>query len=73
MRHDTTARLHEIAAPTLVITGDGDRLIPSEHSSVLAEKIPGARLETLAGGTHGFNLEMPDAFNHAILSFLATT
>jgi pimeloyl-ACP methyl ester carboxylesterase len=71
MRHDTTALLGNIAAPTLIITGTADRLIPPASSDVLAELIPGAKLVKLEGGSHGFNVEMPDRFNDEILRFLA--
>jgi pimeloyl-ACP methyl ester carboxylesterase len=70
--HRTTDRLHQIAAPTLVLTGDADRLISPVNSDVLAQSIPGAKLVKIPGGSHGFNLEMPEAFNGAVLDFLAT-
>jgi pimeloyl-ACP methyl ester carboxylesterase len=69
--HDTRARLAALRAPTLVITGDADQLIPARHSDELARLIAGARLEKFPGGSHGFNLEMPDRFNAAVLDFLA--
>jgi len=70
MSHKATDRLHTIAAPTLVLTGDADRLIPPANSDILAANIPGARLVKLPGGTHGFNIEQADAFNRAVLEFL---
>lgn len=69
-RHDTTTRLSEIKAPTLVITGDADLLIPSSNSDYLAEKIPAARLVKIPGGSHAFNIETPDVFNRTVLDFL---
>jgi pimeloyl-ACP methyl ester carboxylesterase len=72
MGHRTTDRLHQIGAPTLVLTGDADRLISPANSEVLAQSIPGARLVRVPGGSHGFNLEMPAAFDAAVLDFLAT-
>ncbi|HXJ35589.1 MAG TPA: alpha/beta fold hydrolase [Candidatus Eisenbacteria bacterium] len=71
MTHKATDRLTGIAAPTLVLTGDADRLISPANSDVLAQRIPGAKLVRLPGGTHGFNFEMPDAFNREVLGFLA--
>src|SRR5207244_4339379 len=56
-RHNTLARLSQIRAPTLVLTGDADRLVPPQNSEVLARAIPGARLHTLAGAGHAFPLE----------------
>jgi pimeloyl-ACP methyl ester carboxylesterase len=71
MSHRTTDRLHRIGAPTLVITGDADLLIPPAHSDALARHIPGARLVKIPGGSHGFNLETPDVFNRTVLDSLA--
>lgn len=70
--HDSVARLAQITAPTLVITGDSDLLIPPACSELLAEKIPGARLTKVPGGSHGFNFETPEVFNKAVLEFLAS-
>ena len=72
MSHKATDRLHQINAPTLVITGDADLLIPPGNSDILAKSIPGARLVKIPGGSHGFNFETPDVFNRAVLDFLAT-
>ena len=54
---DATSRLGEIRVPTLVLTGDADRLVPAENSRRLAEAIPGARLALLPGAGHCFPLE----------------
>src|SRR5262245_58858147 len=61
--HKTTDRLATIKAPTMVLTGDADRLISPANSAVLARSIPGARLVEIPGGSHAFNVEMPDRFN----------
>ena len=55
--HDSMKRLPELRMPTLVLTGDRDRLIPAVNSRRLAEAIPGARLVFLAGAGHCFPLE----------------
>ena len=70
MSHKATDRLHQIAVPTLVLTGDADRLIPPKNSEILADAIPGAKLLMIPGGSHGFNFETPDVFNRAVLDFL---
>ncbi|HVO27432.1 MAG TPA: alpha/beta hydrolase [Candidatus Margulisiibacteriota bacterium] len=72
MSHKATDRLQHITAPTLVITGDADRLVPPANSEILATHIPGARLVKVPGGSHGFNFETPDVFNREVLDFLAT-
>ena len=72
MSHKATDRLHQITAPTLVLTGDADRLVPPANSDLLAQHIPGAKLVRVAGGSHGFNFETPEVFNRAVLEFLAS-
>ena len=72
MSHKATDRLAHITAPTLVITGDADRLIPPANSDILAKGIPGAKLVKIPGGSHGFNFETPEVFNRAVLEFLAS-
>jgi pimeloyl-ACP methyl ester carboxylesterase len=72
MSHKATDRLHHIQSPTLVITGDADRLIPPANSDILAEHIPGARLVKVPGGSHGFNFETPEVFNREVLGFLGS-
>lgn len=42
-------------------------LAPCEY---VAKKIPGARLETIAGAGHSSNLDRPGAFNRVLLDFL---
>ena len=71
MGHQATDRLHRITAPTLVITGDADRLVSPANSDVLAREIPGAKLVRIEGGSHGFNFETPERFNREVLEFLA--
>jgi len=50
--HDTSARLSRIQAPTLVMHGDRDRLLPPENAEVLARLIPGSQLRFVPGAGH---------------------
>lgn len=68
--HDTYERLPQIAAPTLVITGDADRIIPTENSRILASQIPDAELVILENSGHGFISDAEAESNRAILDFL---
>ena len=70
MGHDTYDRLPNIKAPTLVISGDADRLVPVENSRLLASRIPNAELVTLENAGHGFCVEAADEANKAVLDFL---
>lgn len=60
MGHDTSARLAEVQAPTLVVHGTGDRLLDSANGELIARLIPGARLELLEGAGHMFFWEQPE-------------
>jgi 3-oxoadipate enol-lactonase len=70
MRHDTYERLAEIKAPTLVIAGDADKLVPIENSRILASRIAKAELVILKNMGHGFNIEAADETNKFILDFI---
>lgn len=57
--HDSTAILGRIAAPTLVLHGSADRVMPAGNGALLAERIPRARLRWLRGRGHMFFQEDP--------------
>ncbi len=65
------AELVHLRLPVLVITGSQDSLTPVGDAEELAELIPHARLEVLSGAAHGLMVEAPNAFNEAVLRFLA--
>lgn len=69
-RHDASQRLHGLAIPTLVLTGDADLLIDAENSRRLARALPDARLEILSGAGHDFPTEEPRATARAVTEFL---
>ena len=58
--HDTAARLGDISAPTLVVHGTDDEMLPVQNGRMIAERIPGARLEVLEGVGHLFWVEEPE-------------
>jgi 3-oxoadipate enol-lactonase len=60
----------EIDVPTLVITGEHDRVAAPEHARAMAAAIPAARFVEIAGAGHVTNIEAPLAFNRALLDFL---
>ena len=68
---DSFDRLNEIRAPTLVIHGDIDRLIPPANGDVLAAAIGGAEKLTLSGVAHMFFWERPEKTADAVIEFLA--
>ncbi len=69
-RPAAAARLGEIKAPTLLVLGDRD--VPQIKATVgtLEKGIAGSRKVVIEGAGHMVNMEKPDAFNEAVLSFL---
>jgi pimeloyl-ACP methyl ester carboxylesterase len=63
-------RSHRIAAPTLILWGDADRIVAPVYAQAFAKKIPGARVETIARAGHLPQLEQPDAVLKALSGFL---
>ena len=61
--------LHHLRTPTLVLTGERDRIVPPCNGRILAARIPDARLEVVPGG-HLFLMEHPDDCADSISTFL---
>jgi 3-oxoadipate enol-lactonase len=68
--HDTYDRLPQIRAPTLVIAGGDDELVPSANSPILAQRIPGAELVMYPKARHGYLGEVAAEATAAVLDFL---
>ena len=62
-------RLGELSVPSLVITGDDDRVVPTAQSIRLAREIPGARLSVLENCGHLPQEECPAAFIETFADF----
>jgi pimeloyl-ACP methyl ester carboxylesterase len=71
LAHDVVDALHQITAPTLVIHGDVDPLIPPANGAYLATHIAGARHVVYRGVGHIPIIERADDFNRDVLDFLA--
>jgi 3-oxoadipate enol-lactonase len=63
-------RLPGISAPTLVIHGETDQLVPVGNGKVIASRIPGAKLVMLPHASHIFITDQPEASLKAIMDFL---
>ncbi len=66
----THARLGAITAPTLVLTGAEDAVVPPSDSAALAEGIPGARAKDYARTGHAFLFHEPARVASDIVDFL---
>ena len=69
MEHETSERLPQIAAPTLVLAGGRDPTSRPELCRAVAERIPGARFEVLQEESHQPFQEVPDEWNALVDSF----
>ena len=58
--HDAHLRLPEIAAPTLIIHGSEDRMLPVSNGEAIARAMPDARFERYDGVGHMFWIERPE-------------
>lgn len=68
---DVTNRLHEVRAPTLVIWGSEDRVVPLDIGLQIAVRIPGADLHVMGLCGHVPHIERPNDFNQLVTQFLA--
>lgn len=64
-------RLDELSMPVLVITGDDDRIVPTEQTVRLAGEIPGAELVVIPNCGHVPHEECPAEFLTAVDNFLS--
>lgn len=70
VRDDVRPLLEEIRAPTLVIWGERDSLVPLTHAWQLRQQIPEAELAVLRGAAHNPMVDRPADFNRLVLRFL---
>jgi pimeloyl-ACP methyl ester carboxylesterase len=68
--HNCYGRLDRIRAPTLVVHGACDRIIPVANAHMTASRVPGAQLEILEEAGHLYPTEEP-AVDEAIGTFFA--
>ena len=67
---DASGRVRGIAAPTLVIHGSDDRIVPVSNARALAQAVPHSRLCVLEGAGHLVFIEKSEEVNGEVASFL---
>jgi pimeloyl-ACP methyl ester carboxylesterase len=65
------SRLPQITAPTLVIHGETDRLVPPANGTLIAGRIRRAELVMIPQASHIFPTDQPDATHEAVVKFLS--
>jgi len=63
-------RLYRLSAPTLVLWGASDRLIPPVYAEQWATLVPGATVKLVPEAGHMLPYEQPEAFAAAVADFL---
>jgi len=63
-------RLKDVSAPTLILHGQHDKVVPPENARLLAGQIPNSTVKILPGAGHFFPFEVPDGAVRAIVEFL---
>ena len=72
-RPDSTATLHGLDLPALILVGQEDEITPPAEATAMRGLLANARLEVIPDAAHLLNLEQPEAVNHALLQFLDAT
>jgi pimeloyl-ACP methyl ester carboxylesterase len=64
-------RIHRVKAPTLLIWGREDRLVPAVYTDEFTQRLPGARVQIIESAGHAPHLEQTTAVLGALRGFLA--
>ena len=63
-------RLPSLEVPTLLVHGEGDRLVPVANTHRLAEALPGAEVVVIPGANHLFMTDQPERTVELLLDWL---
>ena len=69
-RPDSTALLHTVDVPTLVVVGEEDEVTPPTLARAMTSAIPSAAMTTIAAAGHLSALEAPSAVSRVMAEFL---
>ncbi len=64
-------RIHRVTAPTLLVWGADDRIVPPSYADEFVKRIPGARVQLVDACGHAPQLEQPAAVARLVREFLA--
>ena len=63
-------RLHRIQAPTLILFGEHDKVVPPANAQLMADRLPNSTITILPDAGHFFPIETPAAAVQAVRDFL---
>lgn len=72
LEYDFRDRLPDIQAPTLIVWGRNDMLVPVKDADAFEESIPGARKVVMEDTGHVPMIERPPTFNDCLAEWLAS-
>jgi 3-oxoadipate enol-lactonase len=67
---NTLDRLNEIQCPALVVVGEHDHGTPPDMAKQIHENLPNSEFVLIESAAHIANIEQPEVFNQAVLTFL---
>ena len=70
LEDDSSEELDKIKAPTLIVWGDQDVILPRSDQEALAAAIAGSRLVVYPGAGHAFYWEEPERFASDLVAFI---
>ena len=70
--HGLAGRLHRVSAPTLVLWGRQDALVPVAYAEEFASRIPGSRVQLIDGCGHVMQVDQPEQTWEALSDFLSS-
>jgi pimeloyl-ACP methyl ester carboxylesterase len=63
-------RIHRVSAPTLIVWGADDRLVPTVYAEEFSRRIAGAQVHIIEGAGHAPHVEHPAAVAGLVRDFL---
>ena len=63
-------RLKKVQAPTLIIFGEHDKVVPPGNADLLAHELPNSRIVILPDAGHMFPVEVPEVAAEAVIGFV---
>ncbi len=65
------SRISQIAAPTLIIHGESDRLVPPANAKLIGDRISHAKVVMIPRASHIYSTDQPDGSHQAAFEFLS--
>jgi non-heme chloroperoxidase len=70
MADDFSSELHKITAPTLLVWGEQDALVPRSDQHAQLAAITDSQLEVYEGTGHSVHWEQPERFTNDLVNFI---